>query len=114
MLRHNYHVGDVVNLLCPNQEDSTKATYRPVMVVENLQDEILAVFMTCQTQQEIHYENSFVVPMNSPDGKLMGLTCNCLICPSRTVQLRKIVIHSKRGVTPSHILNKVLELVSPE
>ena len=113
MADQKYRVGDVVNLYCPNQEDPKQSTFRPVIIAEDLLDEIYAVFVTCQTKQSTHYDNSFVILENSAEGNSMGLTCDALICPSRTANLRKVLIHPpKRGVCPDSILDRILEHLS--
>lgn len=108
----SFSVGDVVNVPFPNEEDSTKSTLRPAIISEDLQDEVELVFISKQTLQQRHYEDSFIVTEKSPEGKAMGLTFDSLIAPKRTVTLKKICITPPiRGKCPTFILSKILSLL---
>lgn len=95
-----------------NQENPKESTYRPAIVVEDLQNEALVCFMTKQIKQQRNNPDSFIVQMSSPKGQQMGLTYDTLICPSRTMQIPKtIIIPPKRGIYPTDELDELLNLV---
>lgn len=108
----NYVLGHVVNVRFPNQENIKKSTVRPAIIVEDLEDEVEVVFMTCQTSQQKHYPDSFIVKKDSKEGKILKLTCDSLICPDRSFQVKKIRLFERtNGPCSEELLNKILEFL---
>jgi len=107
-----YSLGDVVNLEFPNQENGKKSTYRPAIIVEDLENEAIIIFVTKQLHQQPLNPDSFVVDKDSDEGKQMGLGYHSLICPRRQEQIRKILINPPpRGRCSQEMIEKLEEFL---
>lgn len=107
-----YEVWDVAHVPAyPNQEDQKEFTARPVIIIEDLQDEVAICPVTKQLHQAGNYTYAFVVTKDSPEGRQMGLTFDSLIVLDRIVQLKKIRLVGIIGSCPESVIEKIEELI---
>lgn len=108
-----YEVWDVANVAAyPNQENGKETTARPVIIIEDLQDEVLLCPITSQLKQKDNYKNIILVLKDSEEGKAMGITFDSLIVLDRILPLKKIRLAGKIGSCPDSIIEKIEEMLS--
>ena len=107
-----YEVWDVVHVPAyPNQENQKEFTARPVIIIEDLQDEVAICPVTKQLHQAANYSYAFIIMKNSPEGRQMGLTFDSLIVLDRIAQFKKIRLLDCIGSCPDSVIEKIEELL---
>lgn len=91
----------------PNQENKKEVTARPVIVIEDLQDEVEVCPVTKQLNQKNNYKYTIEVMKDSPEGIAMGLDYDSLIVLDRTTVFKKSRLVAKIGKCPTAIINKI-------
>ena len=97
----------------PNQENKKEGTYRPIIVFEDLGEEVLCFPITKQLHQANFYKKTLIIHKDSPEGIQMGLTFDSLIIldKNRFEELRKIRLSNKIGTCPENIQIKIEEML---
>jgi len=107
-----YEVWDVVHVPAyPNQEDQKEFTARPVIIIEDLQDEVAICPVTKQLHQAANYRYTLTILKDTPEGRQMGLTFDSLIILDRIMQLKKIRLVGCIGTCPESVIDKIEELL---
>ena len=107
-----YEVWDVANVAAyPNQENSKETTARPVIIIEDLQDEVLLCPVTKQLKQKDNYKNTILVLKDTEEGKAMGLDFDSVIILDRIVPLKKLRLTGKIGSCPDSIIEQIEEML---
>jgi hypothetical protein len=107
-----FELWDVVGALFPNQEDKSKSTPRPAIVLEDLQSEVLLCPLTTQLHQASKYKYTIEVKQKSAEGIAMNLTGDSIIVLDRQEIIRKHRLTGPYGVCPGTLCDKIEEMIS--
>lgn len=108
----NYEIWDVANVPAfPNQENIREVTARPVIIIEDLVDEVLLCPITKQLHQANRYKYTIMVKKDSQEGIQMGLTFDSLIVLDRSISLKKIRLAGKIGLCPQNIIEQIEDML---
>lgn len=108
------NVGNVIRLpFFPHKENKNEGECRLAIIIEDLQDKYLVAPLSCQTHQQRHHPNSFIILEKSKDGLLMNLTCDSLVMPKRASQISKKFLKEKDyvGDCDEEMVDKILKLI---
>jgi mRNA-degrading endonuclease toxin of MazEF toxin-antitoxin module len=79
----SYKKWDVVFVSFPNQEDKSKSTNRPAIILDVIDDTYKICPITSKLHQKKHYPNSIIVSKNTFECTCMGLISDSLIVVDR-------------------------------
>jgi hypothetical protein len=107
-----YEVWDVAHVPAyPNLEDQKEFTARPVIIIEDLQDEVSVCCLTKQLHQASNYKYAFVIRKDSEEGQQMGLTFDSLVVLDRILTLKKRRLSGIIGTCPQSIIERVEDIL---
>ena len=107
----NYEIWDLANAGYPNQEDHSKTTDRPVIIIDDLGDEFTLCPLTKQVHQASRYQYTILIEKDSDEGIEMGLGYSSLIVLDRLCDFRKFLLRGKPKRCPDSIIKKIEEIL---
>ena len=100
-----FEVWNLVGVQFPNQENIRESTFRPAIILEDLQDEVEICPVTTVLTQSNRYKYFVKVDFPSSDAEKMGLTATSLIILDRKATIKKIRLFPKKwGDCPDSII----------
>ena len=108
----SYKKWDVVFVSFPNQEDKSKSTNRPAIILDFINEYIKICPITKQLHQKKHYPNSILVSYNTFECKCMGLIVDSLIVVDRVELINSDrILKRPFGTCPTSIITKIRALL---
>jgi len=83
-----YKKGDVVAIpYFSNQEDHSKGTARPILIVDIINGEYFVMPLTSQLHQANNYKKTVLIRQNDETGKRIGLRRDSLVIADRKTKM---------------------------
>ena len=99
----------------PNQENPCLGTRRWIIVLEDLDEKIIAIPCTTKTHQSIRYKKYIEVEKSSYYGREMQIDYDSLIICDRTAAIRKLGLRiiDYKGICPDELLDEIEAMLRP-
>lgn len=97
----------------PNQEDNTKCTSRPIVILQDLGTHVLVCPYTKQVQQAFRYKYVKHILKDTDEGRSIDIKFDSILVIDRAVKLNKnSIANIEFACCPEPLLNELLEMLN--